>query len=277
MDYTVGDIAPIVLLPFFAFVLNSFIVKPFTKSAVAISVLAIFGSFIYSLRIFSDFIFNVHSADYHVHKYFNWFDLSYADLVFKVDLGVYLDNMTAVMLLMVSGVATLIHVFSTFYMKEDARFGRFFVYLSLFSAAMLGLVLADNLLLFFCFWEIMGFCSYSLIGFYYEKEEAGDASLKAFMTTRVGDVFFLFGILGIWSVVGSVNLVDIYAGIDAGVFDGVTALTIPLATLTAGAIFMGTIGKSAQFPLQVWLPDAMMGPTPCSALIHAATMVAAGV
>jgi NADH-quinone oxidoreductase subunit L len=277
MDYTVGDIAPIVLLPFFAFVFNSFIVKRFTKSAVTISVLAIFGSFLYSLRIFSDFIFRVHATDYYIHKYFNWFDLSYGDLAFKVDLGVYLDNMTAVMLLMVSGVATLIHVFSTFYMKEDARFGRFFVYLSLFSAAMLGLVLADNLLLFFCFWEIMGFCSYSLIGFYYEKDDAGDASLKAFMTTRVGDVFFLFGILGIWSVVGSVNLVDIYAGIEAGFFNDVTALTIPLATLTAGAIFMGTIGKSAQFPLQVWLPDAMMGPTPCSALIHAATMVAAGV
>jgi NADH-quinone oxidoreductase subunit L len=123
----------------------------------------------------------------------------------------------------------------------------------------------------------MGFCSYSLIGFYYEKEKAGDASLKAFMTTRVGDVFFLLGIVAIWQLVGSVNFVDIYAAIAEGKFVGQQVLGISLATFAGFCVFMGTIGKSAQFPLQVWLPDAMMGPTPCSALIHAATMVAAGV
>jgi len=142
---------------------------------------------------------------------------------------------------------------------------------------MLGLVLSDNLLSVFIFWEIMGFCSYSLIGFYYEKEKAGDASLKAFMTTRVGDVFFLLGIVAIWQVVGSVTFVDIYAAIGAGKFAGLQIMGVSLTTFAAFCIFMGTIGKSAQFPLQVWLPDAMMGPTPCSALIHAATMVAAGV
>lgn len=277
MDYSVLNVAPIVLLPFFAFVLNSFIVKRFTTLAVAISCGAIFGSFIFACRIFKDFVFSTYSSDYYVHKFFNWIDISFADQIFKIDLGIYIDNMTAVMLLMVTGVATLIHVFSSWYMHDDARYGRFFVYMSLFTSAMLGLVLSDNLLSVFIFWELMGFCSYSLIGFYYEKESAGNASVKAFMTTRVGDVFFLLGILAIWSVVGSVSFVDIYAALADGKFDGVTALGLPIVLVAAFSLFMGTIGKSAQFPLQVWLPDAMQGPTPCSALIHAATMVAAGV
>lgn len=276
MDYTISSIAPIVLLPFFAFVINAFIVKRFTQLAVIISCAAMIGSFFYATGVFLDF-WNVYSADYYIHKQFNWFDLSHAGMDFKIDLGIYIDNMTAVMLLMVTGAATLIHIFSTYYMKEDVRYGRFFVYLSLFTSAMLGLVLSDNLLSVFIFWELMGFCSYSLIGFYYEKEGAGNASIKAFMTTRVGDVFFLFGILAIWSIVGNVTFVDIYKTIANGGFEGAMALGIPLATVAAFSIFMGTIGKSAQFPLQVWLPDAMWGPTPCSALIHAATMVAAGV
>jgi len=276
MDYTINNVAPIVLLPFFAFVINVFIVKKFTKLAVGLSVAAIFSSFLYALRIFLDFL-NVYNAGYHIHKVFNWFDLTTGTHLFKVNMGIYIDNMTAVMLLMVTGAATIIHVFSTWYMHDDPRFGRFFVYLSLFTSAMLGLVLSENLLSVFIFWELMGFCSYSLIGFYYEKEGAGNASMKAFMTTRVGDVFFLLGILAVWSVVGSVSFVDIYNAIAAGKFSGLYALGIPLATFAGFSIFMGTIGKSAQFPLQVWLPDAMFGPTPCSALIHAATMVAAGV
>jgi NADH-quinone oxidoreductase subunit L len=162
-------------------------------------------------------------------------------------------------------------------MKGDTRYGKFFIYLSLFTSAMLGLVLSDNLLSVFIFWELMGFCSYSLIGFYMEKEKAGDASIKAFMTTRVGDVCFLLGILAIWSVLGNVGFVDIYKGIAQGAFVGRELFGLPLLTVAGICIFLGTIGKSAQFPLQVWLPDAMMGPTPCSALIHAATMVAAGV
>lgn len=280
MDYTFWTIAPIVLLPFFAFVINAFIVKRFTNIAVALSTGAIFISFLFALRIFLDFM-NVYSVDYHIHKVFEWFNLATGEHTFKVNMGIYIDNMGAVMLLMVTGVATLIHVFSTWYMHDDPRFGRFFVYLSLFTSAMLGLVLSDNLLSFFIFWELMGFCSYSLIGFYYEKEGAGNASMKAFMTTRVGDVFFLVGILAIWSVVGSVNFVDIYSAIADGKFSNVTigmfSVGVPLATFAGFSIFMGTMGKSAQVPLQVWLPDAMWGPTPCSALIHAATMVAAGV
>lgn len=277
MDYTITTVAPIVLLPFFAFVINSFIVKKFTNLAVGISCAAIAGSFIYAARIFSDFVFGKFSSDYAIHKTFTWFDLQSVGHNFSLDMGIYIDNMTAIMLLMVTGTATLIHIFSTYYMKDDARFGRFFVYMSLFTSAMLGLVLSDNLISVFFFWELMGFCSYSLIGFYYEEEGAGNASMKAFMTTRIGDVFFFFGILAIWSVVGSVTFVDIYAALADGAFNNVYALGVPLATMAALMVFLGTIGKSAQFPLQVWLPDAMWGPTPCSALIHAATMVAAGV
>lgn len=277
MEYTIANIAPIFLLPFIAFVINAFIGRKLPRQGDWVSIGAIFGSFIYSARIFCDFIFTNHATDYYVHKVFNWIDLSAVGNVFQINMGVYIDNMTAMMLLMVSGAAFLIHLFSTWYMHGDVRYGRFFTYLSLFTSAMLGLVLSDNLLSVFIFWEIMGFCSYSLIGFYFEKEKAGEASIKAFMTTRVGDVIFLLGILAIWSVVGSVSFVDIYAAISTGAFTGVSVLGISLATFAAFCIFCGTIGKSAQFPLQVWLPDAMMGPTPCSALIHAATMVAAGV
>ena len=276
MNYTLTTIAPIVLLPFLAFVINSFLVKKFPRLGSWLSIGAISASSYFALNVFRDF-YSVFSPDYFIHKTFNWFDLSYGNFPFRVDMGIYIDNMTATMLLMVTAVATLIHIFSHYYMHDDQRYGRFFVYLSLFTSAMLGLVLSDNLLSVFIFWELMGFCSYSLIGFYYEKEGAGNASLKAFMTTRVGDVFFLVGILAIWSVVGNVTFVDIYAAISNDAFTGLTALGIPLATFIALSIFMGTIGKSAQFPLQVWLPDAMFGPTPCSALIHAATMVAAGV
>jgi NADH-quinone oxidoreductase subunit L len=276
MDYTIWNVAPIVLLPFFAFVINAFIVKRFTSLAVFISCGSILGSFFFAAKIFFDFL-NKFSENYYIHKTFTWFDLTYGNMPFKMDMGIYIDNMTATMLFMVTGVAFLIHIFSTYYMHDDKRYGRFFVYLSLFTSAMLALVLSENLISVFIFWELMGFCSYSLIGFYYEKEGAGNASMKAFMTTRVGDVFFLFGIIAIWSVVGSVSFVDIYAAIAAGKFSGLFALGMPLATLAAICVFLGTVGKSAQFPLQVWLPDAMFGPTPCSALIHAATMVAAGV
>lgn len=278
MEYTLGSILPIVLGPFLAFAVNVFLVKRWTKLGVFLSCFGMFVSLFYSFRIFKDFVFGKYSTDYYVHKVFTWFDLKSAGVSdFAVDMGIYLDNMSAVMLFMVAGCAFLIHIFSTYYMADDARFGRFFVYLSLFTTGMLGLVLSDNLLSVFIFWELMGFCSYSLIGFYYEKEGAGNASMKAFMTTRIGDVFFLVGILAIWTTVGSVRFTDIYAAIASGAFDGLTAIGIPLATFAAFSIFMGTIGKSAQFPLQVWLPDAMWGPTPCSALIHAATMVAAGV
>ena len=157
MDYTVGSVAPIVLLPFFAFAINAFIVKRYTKTAVGISCLAIFGSLLYSLAIFKDFVFGQYATDYYIHKVFTWFDLDTVLGAYPINMGIYIDNMTAVMLLMVSGAAFLIHLFSTYYMAHDVRFGRFFVYLSLFTSAMLGLVLSENLLSLFIFWELMGF------------------------------------------------------------------------------------------------------------------------
>jgi NADH-quinone oxidoreductase subunit L len=277
MEYTVGSIAPIFLSPVIAFVINAFFGRKLPRQGDWLATLSIFVSFIFSARIFGDFVFGKFATDFYIHKVFTWFDLSYGTQIFKVDMGIYLDNMSAIMLLMVSGVATLIHLFSTWYMDHDEKHGRFFVFLPLFTSAMLGLVLSDNLFSLFIFWEIMGFCSYSLIGIYNKKEKAGDASLKAFMTTRVGDVFLLLGIVAIWMVLGSVAYVDIYAAIAEGKFTGLSVLGISFATFSALCIFLGAMGKSAQFPLQVWLPDAMMGPTPGSALIHAATMVTAGV
>jgi NADH-quinone oxidoreductase subunit L len=277
MEYTVGNIAPIFLSPVIAFVINAFFGRKLPRQGDWLATLSIFISFIFSARIFGDFVFGKFATDYFVHKVFTWFDLSYGTQIFKVDMGIYIDNMAAIMLLMVSGVATLIHLFSTWYMDHDEKHGRFFIFLPLFTSAMLGLVLSDNLFSLFIFWEIMGFCSYSLIGIYNKKEKAGDASIKAFMTTRVGDVFLLLGIVSLWMVLGSVNYVDIYAAIAEGKFVGQQVLGISLATFAGFCIFLGGMGKSAQFPLHVWLPDAMMGPTPGSALIHAATMVAAGV
>lgn len=276
MQYTIYSILPIFFFPLLAYVINAFFGKKLPRQGDWVSILGIFLSFLFSLNIFLDFQ-TQYSSDYYVHKVFSWMDLSYLDLIFKVDLGIYIDNLTSIMLLMVTGVATLIHVFSTFYMEGEERYGRFFTYLSLFTAAMIGLVLSDNLLTVFVFWELMGFCSYALIGFYTEKDKAGFASMKAFLTTRVGDVIFLLGIMAIWVTIGSISYVDIYNAIASGTFDGQKVLGISVASFAAFCLFCGTIGKSAQFPLQIWLPDAMMGPTPCSALIHAATMVAAGV
>ncbi len=277
MEYTVGNIAPIFLAPVLAFVINAFLGRKLPRQGDWLATFSIFVSFIFSARIFADFVFGKFATDQYIHKTFTWFDLTYGANIWKVDMGVYIDNMAAIMLLMVSGVAFLIHLFSTWYMDHDEKHGRFFIFLPLFTSAMLALVLSDNLLSLFIFWEIMGFCSYSLIGIYNKKEKAGDASLKAFMTTRVGDVFLLLGMVAIWMVIGSVSYVDIYAAIAQGKFAGQAVMGISLATFSGLCIFLGGMGKSAQFPLHVWLPDAMMGPTPGSALIHAATMVAAGV
>lgn len=271
MEYTVGSVAPIFLAPVIAFVINAFFGRKLPRQGDWLATLSIFISFIFSAKIFGDFVFGKFATDYFIHKTFTWFDLSYGTYIWKVDMGIYIDNMAAIMLLMVSGIAFLIHLFSTWYMDHDEKHGRFFVFLPLFTSAMLGLVLSDNLFSLFIFWEIMGFCSYSLIGIYNKKEKAGDASLKAFMTTRVGDVFLLLGMVAIWMTIDSVAYVDIYAAIAQG------KINPALATFTALCIFLGAMGKSAQFPLHVWLPDAMMGPTPGSALIHAATMVTAGV
>ena len=199
-----------------------------------------------------------------------------------VDLGWILDPLAAVMLVMVCFVGLLIFIYSTGYMAHDENFTRFFCFLSLFAGAMLGVVIANSLLLLFMSWELVGLTSYLLIGFWYLKPSAAAAAKKAFLTTRIGDVFFLLGIVWLFAQTGTLLFYHNGAGsMEAGALAGLLAQHAAFGLTAAGAIglliFAGAAGKSGQFPLHVWLPDAMEGPTPVSALIHAATMVAAGV
>jgi NADH-quinone oxidoreductase subunit L len=209
---------------------------------------------------------------------FRWFDLG--DGV--VQLGWLLDPLTAVMCVMVTLVGLLIFIFSLGYMAEDENFARFFCFLSLFAAAMLGVVVANSLLLLFICWELVGLASYLLIGFWFHKPAAAAAAKKAFITTRIGDLGLLLGLVWLYDAAGSLLLYDGGSGILEGNVLGALGTVgaaggLALPTAISLLIFCGAAGKSGQFPLHVWLPDAMEGPTPVSALIHAATMVAAGV
>ena len=190
---------------------------------------------------------------------------------FVPEIGILIDPLAAVMLIVVTSIGACVQIYSIGYMHGDPRFSRFFSYLSLFLFSMLGLVLSNNFFMIFIFWELVGLTSYLLIGFWFEKKSASDACKKAFITTRIGDLGFLVGLCMIALYAGTFNY--------GGVFEKVATGAIPAGILTVIAIliFCGAVGKSAQFPLHVWLPDAMEGPTPVSALIHAATMVAAGV
>jgi NADH-quinone oxidoreductase subunit L len=208
---------------------------------------------------------------------FNWFDLGHGAL----RLGFLLDPLTAFMCVMVTFVSLLIFIFSTGYMKEDANAKQFFCFLSLFAAAMLGLLVANSLLLLFVCWELVGLASYLLIGFWFHKPSAAAAAKKAFITTRIGDLGFLLGLLWLQDAQGTLLFYDGGAGfLEPAALANLSALLpcgLAASTAIGLLVFCGAIGKSGQFPLHVWLPDAMEGPTPVSALIHAATMVAAGV
>ena len=225
-----------------------------------ISVAAVLVSFTCSCFIFAQP--NISAPE------FIWIDISSA---FRVPIGFTLDQLSKTMLVLVSGVGATIHVYSLGYMRDDAGKARYFAALSLFMFAMLGIVLANNFVMLFIFWELVGFTSYLLIGHWFLRDAAADAGNKAFITTRIGDFGFMIGILMIWMATGSVVFTEIAPRMQS-------LVTNPgFITITALLIFCGAVGKSAQFPLHVWLPDAMEGPTPVSALIHAATMVAAGV
>jgi NADH-quinone oxidoreductase subunit L len=200
-------------------------------------------------------------------KSWEWIDFE----GFRIDLGFFVDEITIVMLVVVSFVALMVQVYSIAYMRDDPRYGWYFTVMSLFAASMLVLVLADNLLFMYAAWEAVGFCSFLLIGFWWERRSAAEAAKKAFITTRIGDVGFLIGIILLWREAGTFNIQEIIHFAEDGGYDE-TYLTTAVLFL-----FMGAVGKSGQFPLHVWLPDAMEGPTPVSALIHAATMVVAGV
>jgi len=204
---------------------------------------------------------------YHGTTDLRWFEIGDLAVTFSITI----DPLSAVMLCVVTLVSFLVHVYSTGYMHGDPRFSRYFAFLSLFSFSMLGLVLAASFFVIFIFWELVGLSSYLLIGFWFEKKSAADAGKKAFITTRTGDLGFMIGVFIIYSATGSFAFHDAFEAVRDGVLAG------PLLTAAAICVFCGAVGKSAQFPLHVWLPDAMEGPTPVSALIHAATMVAAGV
>ena len=198
----------------------------------------------------------------------NW--LTIGDL--KIDFGLKLDALSLMMTLIVTGVGGAIHIYSYGYMRGDSGFSRFFACLSLFTFSMLGIVLSNNFIEMFIFWELVGVSSYLLIGFWFEKPSAADAAKKAFFTNRLGDFGFLLGILMVWSAASSLNFASVQDGMKWS-----PEIFSTFGTIGGLLIFCGAMGKSAQFPLHVWLPDAMEGPTPVSALIHAATMVAAGV
>ncbi|MEJ5171678.1 MAG: NADH-quinone oxidoreductase subunit L, partial [Fimbriimonadales bacterium] len=196
---------------------------------------------------------------------------------FRVPVGFLLDGLSAAMLLVVATVALLVQIFSVGYMEGDDGFARFFTYLGLFASAMLGLVLADNLLLVYICWELVGICSYLLIGFWYRNRAPANAAKKAFIVTRFGDLGLLLAIVLLWHSAHTFEIAALEKIVQSGNLKPILLSAAAFTNLVPLLVFLGAVGKSAQFPLHVWLPDAMEGPTPVSALIHAATMVAAGV
>jgi NADH-quinone oxidoreductase subunit L len=254
----------ILFLPLLAAVVITLFTQQERKTSATLSVSAIVIGFILSVVFI-----RVNGFDPVVKEIsLNW--LSIGPL--QAEFGLRLDSLSLMMLLVVTGVGSAIHIYSWGYMHDDRSFSRFFASLSLFTFSMLGIVLANNFLQMFISWELVGLSSYLLIGFWFEKPSAADAAKKAFITNRLGDFGFLLGILTLFAVVGSLNFASVQ---DAMKWNPAALETF--GTVGGLLIFCGAMGKSAQFPLHVWLPDAMEGPTPVSALIHAATMVAAGV
>ncbi len=226
-------------------------------------------SFLCSLILFKDLLAMPAESRLIATRFFEW--IAVGDL--KIPFGFVVDQISAVMILIITGVGSLIHLFSVGYMSHDERPAKYFAYLNLFLFNMLVLVLGDNLLITFVGWEGVGLCSYLLIGFWFSDEAKAAAGMKAFVTNRIGDAGFLIGIFILFFAFGSVNYADLQSLIP-NVVEGGWMGPVTLATL---CLFIGAAGKSAQIPLYVWLPDAMAGPTPVSALIHAATMVTAGI
>ena len=275
----------IVLLPMLAFPVILFLGRLFNgnetwvKSAKEGGLIALpimVASFILSLILIVEFI-GSGTGSHPIGDWlsFGWIEKDSMTIKEKAfGVGIYIDHVTVMLLFVASFLCMLINIFSIGYMNTDPvndnRNHRFYAEFVLFCSGMLGMVLADSFLWLFIFWELMGLCSYLLIGFYYERPSAAYAAKKAFLTTRVGDVFLVIGLVMLWNLFGSLNYEVVFdqdniAGVDAGELQ-----------MALGMMFIGAVGKSAQFPLHVWLPDAMEGPTPVSALIHAATMVNAG-
>ncbi|MCH8850638.1 MAG: NADH-quinone oxidoreductase subunit L, partial [Chloroflexi bacterium] len=232
---------------------------------------AIFASFVLVFPIIADFTDAVAEKGAEFAGVTNSIQWMEVPGLLELRLGIHVDAITIVMLVVVTFVAFLVQVYSVVYMRGDQRYGWYYAAISLFAASMLALVLADNFLLLYFAWELVGFCSYLLIGHYSHLRSASEAAKKAFITTRLGDVGLLIAIILLWRDAGTFSI--------QGVIEAAEAGQIRTEVLTASVVLLllGAMGKSAQFPFHVWLPDAMEGPTPVSALIHAATMVVAGV
>ena len=267
----------IFLLPLASFLVIGLFVRPLlgsgARAAGWVTISAIAGSLALAIWALASVASNHGAVEFEPHT---WLTVGGLD----ISVGIVLDGLTAVMLLVVTSVSLLIQIYSTAYMKGDGGYARYFAYMSLFTASMAGLVMSSNLVQMFVFWELVGACSYLLIGFWFHRPSAAAAAKKAFVVTRIGDFGFLLAILYLFSNADSftaqglnpLEVTDLHAAIAVG---GV--MTSAVAGWVAGGIFAGAVGKSGQVPLHTWLPDAMEGPTPVSALIHAATMVAAGV
>ena len=256
----------ILFLPLAAFVIQIFFGKRLPRQGDWVSVGAIIITLILSIAMFVAMLLDYNPA-FKQEASFTWLDMG----AFSIQLGFLVDNITVIMLLVVALISTCTHVFSLKYLEGDIRYSRYFAYLGLFTFSMNGIVLANNLISMYMSWELVGVSSYLLIGHWFEKDSAANAAKKAFLTNRVGDIGFFIGIMLIYTAIGSFAFGDIFEGVAAGTLSGTTL------TLAGVGLFLGAMGKSSQFPLHIWLPDAMEGPTPVSALMHAATMVAAGV
>ena len=261
--------AIILLSPLLGFLFNGLRWKSKNyKLAGIVATLAVSLSFIASLSIVLQLIQLPADARSISHSFFTWIDVARL----KVDVKFVIDQISAIMVLVVTGIASLIHLFSIGYMSHDTRPSKYFAYLNLFVFNMLLLILGDNLLVMFVGWEGVGLCSYLLIGFWFKDSDKAAAGMKAFITNRVGDAGLLIGIFILFSMFGTLSVSELLT-----IGDFKTELTMGWLSLACLALFIGATGKSAQIPLYVWLPDAMAGPTPVSALIHAATMVTAGI
>jgi NADH-quinone oxidoreductase subunit L len=260
------------LLPLLGFVVNACLGKRLAKSiSGGIACLALIGSFAVSVAVAWPLIFGAGEAHAVEQTVFTW--LPSGDL--QIPFALRVDQLSALMILVVTGIGSLIHIYSTGYMHEetDADYARYFSYLNLFASFMLVLVLGASFPVMFVGWEGVGLCSYLLIGFYFTKHSAADAGKKAFVVNRIGDFGFILGMLLIFTTFGTLD----FQGVASAAAARAPELSVGVMTLATLLLFVGATGKSAQIPLYVWLPDAMEGPTPVSALIHAATMVTAGV
>ena len=267
-----GLVTYILLAPLVTFGIVILLGKRLPRGGDWLTLASIWTGLIASLYLFFKYMIGGYDPDYVADlASFNW--LRWGD--FQLTIGYCIDNMAIMMLVVVTLISALVHLYSVGYMHGDPKYSRYFAFLSLFSFSMLGLVLADNLLIIYAFWELVGLSSYLLIGFWHEKDVAADAGKKAFIVNRIGDAGMLLGILLVFTTFGTLNLREIAQAVTNGIASG--ELSMELLTVAGVLLFCGAVGKSAQFPLHVWLPDAMEGPTPVSALIHAATMVAAGV